>query len=111
MWHMAPTSAPTRMLSATPPKGGGVTRGVDLHPTLLLHSTLSGRCNSPIRARTSAFDFAVGSGEGSNSPAAHRRTVCRLTPMVGASLVCQSGPETNRPLALLLQDCNDPENK
>jgi hypothetical protein len=81
----APTSAPTRMLSATPPKGGGVTRGFDLQPTLLLHSTLSRRCNSPIRARTSALALAVCSGEGPNSPAAHRRTVCRLTPMVRAS--------------------------
>src|ERR1700704_1120003 len=79
------------------PEGWRVTRGFDLQPTLLLHSTVSRRCNSPIRARTSALALAVCSGEGSNSPAAHRRTVCRLTPMVRASSLCHSGPQTNRP--------------
>ena len=43
--------------------------------------------------------FGLGSmlRRGIELPAAHRRTVCRLTPMVRASSLCHSGPQTSRP--------------
>jgi hypothetical protein len=71
-------TAPTSLRARRSQRRKGQWAEGDLYPTLPFHNSLSRRCNSEIRARTSSL--AVCSGEGSNSPAAHRRTVCRLTP-------------------------------